>query len=408
MKLIRSLLALWLVVIAFLSPAIPAQAADGADTSRRILVMLKMPPNHYRPGSAYSGSYGAASTQGARNRVAARIAKRHNFILVDNWPMPVLGVDCFVMALPDGLTAEAAVEQVSHDRDVAWSQPLQLYHAQAAKPAGDPLLAAEPATAQWHLAELHRAATGRGVSVAVIDSRIDTAHPDLGGQIATSQDFVGGHGAAAEQHGTAVAGVIAAREGYGGIVGIAPRARLMGLRACWQQSAAATVCDTLSLAKALQFAIDHRARVINMSLSGPRDMLLGRLVDIGLARGQKVVAAFDPNVPDGGFPASQPGVIAVGNVNSPGLPQRVFLAPGRGIPTTAPGGGWTLVDGTSYAAAHVSGLLALMNERQPAGANALVRTRGGSLDACASLTAANHMCSCECAESRQAATDERR
>jgi subtilisin family serine protease len=407
-KLIRTLLAMWLAAMALLSPAAPAQAADSTDTSRRILVMLKMPPNHYRPGAAYSGSYGAASTQAARNRIAAGIAKRHNFTLIDNWPMPLLGVDCFVMALPDGLTAEAAVEQVSHDGDVAWSQPLQLYHAQAAKPASDPLLAAEPAAAQWHLAELHRAATGRGVSVAVIDSRIDVAHPDLGGQIAVNQDFVGGHGTAAEQHGTAIAGVIAAREGYGGIVGIAPRARLMGLRACWQQSPAATVCDTLSLAKALQFAIDHHARVINISLSGPRDMLLGRLVDIGLARGQKVVAAFDPGAPDGGFPASQPGVIAVSNMPSPGLPQRVLLAPGRGIPTTAPGGGWTLVDGTSYAAAHVSGLLALMNERQPAGAGALVRARGGSLDACASLTAANHMCSCDCAEARRAAGDERR
>jgi subtilisin family serine protease len=148
--------------------------------------------------------------------------------------------------------------------------------------------------------------------------------------------------------------------------------------------------------------------VINMSLSGPRDMLLGRLVDIGLSRGQKVVAAFDPTAPDGGFPASQPGVIAVANNYSAGLPQRVVLAPGRDIPTAAPGGGWTLVDGTSYAAAHVSGLLALMNERQPAGANALVRSRGGSLDACASLTAATHICSCDCADARRAATDERR
>jgi len=90
------------------------------------------------------------------------------------------------------------------------------------------------------------------------------------------------------------------------------------------------------------------------------------------------------------------------------LPQRVFLAPARDIPTAAPGGRWTLVDGTSYAAAHVSGLLALMNERQPAGAKALVRTREGSLDACASLMAANHMCSCDCGDLRRTATDDRR
>lgn len=408
MKAAKLLLVVWLAALAVLAPVAPTLAADGPDTSRQILVMLKMPPDHYRPGSAYSGSYGAASTQGARNRMAARIARRHGFTVVNNWPMPMLGIDCFVMSLPSGLTPEAAAEQISHDADVAWSQPLQLYHAQASAPAGDPLLAAEPAAAQWHLTQLHRVATGRGVSVAVIDSRIDIAHPDLGGQFTHSLDFVGGHGAAAEQHGTAVAGVIAAREGNGGIVGIAPRARLMALRACWQQMPGATICDTLSLAKALQFAIDHHARIINLSLSGPHDMLLGRLVEIGLARGQKVVAAFDPATSDGGFPASQPGVIAVAGTNSTGLPQRVFLAPGRDIPTAAPGGGWTLVDGTSYAAAHVSGLLALMNERQPAGANALVRARGGSLDACASLTAATHGCSCDCADARRAAPDERR
>ena len=407
MKAVKSLLAMWLAALAFLSaPAVAA--ADNSDTSHQILVMLKMPPDHYRPGSAYSGSYGAASTQGARNRIAARIARRHGFTLVNNWPMPMLGIDCFVMSLPNGLTPEAAAEQISHDADVAWSQPLQLYHAQASAPAGDPLLAAQPAFAQWHLAELHHVATGRGVSVAVIDSRIDSSHPDLGGQISLSQDFVGGHGTVAERHGTAVAGVIAAREGNGGIVGVAPHARLMALRACWQQGPAATICDTLSLAKALQFAIDHRAPVINLSLSGPRDMLLGRLVEIGLSRGQKVVAAFDPATSDGGFPASQPGVIAVANTNSTGAPQRVFLAPGRDIPTAVPGGSWTLVDGTSYAAAHVSGLLALMNERQRAGANALVRARGGSVDACASLTAATHMCSCDCADARRAAPDERR
>jgi subtilisin family serine protease len=320
--------------------------------------------------------------------------------------MPLLGVDCFVMTLPAGITPDQAVAEVAHDADVAWSQPLQLYHTQGGQ--ADPLMAAQPATAQWHLAELHRVATGRGVTVAVIDSRIDARHPDLAGQVSVAQDFVSGRGSAPEQHGTGIAGVIAARAGNGiGIAGIAPAARLMGLRACWQQQAA-TLCDTLSLAKALQYAIDHRARIINLSLSGPHDLLLSRLVDIGLGRGQAVVAAFDPAMADGGFPASQRGVIAVDGQNDPRAPPRAFLAPARDIPTTALGGGWTLVDGTSYAAAQVSGLLALMNERHATGANALVRARGGSLDACASLTMATHSCSCDCGGvPRLAAVDRR-
>ena len=71
------------------------------------------------------------------------------------------------------------------------------------------------------------------------------------------------------------------------------------------------MCDTLSLAKALYFAIGHDAQVINLSLSGPPDPLLGRLIDVALARGIVVVGALDPNAADGGFPASHPGVVAV-------------------------------------------------------------------------------------------------
>jgi hypothetical protein len=405
-RLARLILPL-LAALACLTPPAPTRAQGIADQSRQILVMVRMAPDHYRPGAAYSGAYGSAASQSVRRRIAARIAKRHGLALTENWPMPLLGVDCFVMTLPQGMTADQAATEVSRDTDVAWSQPLQMYHAQGVD-RGDPLMAAAPASAQWHLAELHRVATGRGVTVAVIDSRIDTRHPDLGGQVAIAQDFVGSHGTAPEQHGTAVAGVIAARADNGvGIAGIAPAARLMGLRACWQQSAT-TICDTLSLAKALQFAIDHRARVINLSLSGPHDPLLSRLVEIGLARGQKVVAAYDPATTDGGFPASQPGVIAVADDAEPRLGTRAILAPGRDIPTTAPGGGWTLVDGTSYAAAHVSGLLALMNEKHAAGADAFVRARGGGLDACASLTMATHSCSCDCAGVRRLAAAERR
>jgi len=400
----RRLCALWLAVLALLSLASPGRTQPSADQGRQILVMLRIPPDHYRPGAAYAGSYGSAATQSVRHRIAQRVASRHGFTLEDNWPMPLLGVDCFVMTLPAGVAPDKAVADLSHDAGVAWSQPLQLYHAQAAA-MGDPLMAAQPAAAQWHLAELHRTATGRGVTIAVIDSRVGAGHPDLNGQVVLSEDFVGGRGSAPEQHGTAVAGIIAARADNGvGIVGIAPGARLMGLRACWQQPAG-TVCDTLSLAKALQFAIDHRARIINLSLSGPHDLLLSRLIEIGVARGEAVVAAFDPGAPDGGFPASQTGVIAVASDMSPNLPVRIYLAPGHDIPTTAPGGGWTLVDGTSYAAAHVSGLLALMNERQPAGAHALVRSRTGGLDACASLTAASHSCSCDCVGARRLAAE---
>jgi subtilisin family serine protease len=142
----------------------------------------------------------------------------------------------------------------------------------------------------------------------------------------------------------------------------------MALRACWQTDGnagtGATLCESLGLARALQYAIDHKAQVINLSLSGPPGPLLSKLITIALARNTAVVAAFDPSLPKGGFPASLPGVIAVADQSLQNMPANVYGAPGRDIPTTQPGGKWYLVNGTSYSVAHVSGLMALVRERR--------------------------------------------
>jgi subtilisin family serine protease len=225
--------------------------------------------------------------------------------------------------------------------------------------------------------------------VAVIDSMVDAAQPDLAGQILTLQDFVLDHPRVPEQHGTGVAGIIAAvADNHIGIAGVAPHARLMALRACWQEGASGAVCDTLSLAKALYFAIGHDAEIINLSLSGPPDPLLGRLIDAALARGMVVVGALDPNAADGGFPASHAGVVAVSDDPATTIPG-ALAAPGREIPTTQPGGRFAFVSGSSYAAAHVSGLYALMREqsRSTSAPITLVTLRpgGGPIDTCASL-----------------------
>jgi subtilisin family serine protease len=252
---------------------------------------------------------------------------------------------------------------------------------------GDPLLPMQPAAREWRLSELHRTATGRGVRVAVIDSQIEQNHPDLVGQVALSENFVGGRPAGPEAHGTAVAGIIAAIADNGiGIAGVAPGARLLALRACWQ-GAAATLCDSLSLAKALDFAIGHAAQVINLSVSGPPDILLGKLLDAAKARRAVVVAAFDPSLPGGGFPASHPGVVAVADESGGRPPAGVQGAPGRDIPATLPGGKWGLVSGSSFAAAEVSGLAALVRERpgEPAARVLAALPAGGVRDACATL-----------------------
>jgi subtilisin family serine protease len=278
---------------------------------------------------------------------------------------------------------------------------MHIYRTQGEQAAyNDPLFLAEPAAGVWRLANLHRLSTGRGISVAVIDSGIESNHPDLTGQIKINRNFVSGSALVGESHGTGVAGVIAARANNGvGIVGIAPGVRLLGLRACWQPpSSPSAYCDTLSLAKALYFAIDSKAPVINLSLSGPNDHLLAELLRIELAHGVNVTAAYNPGLPDGGFPASFPGVISVSNDAVVAQRPGIYLAPGRDVITTQPGGRWSLVAGSSYSAAHVSGLLALLLGVQSRRRAQLIaaRTNGGAIDACASLTQASGLCACAC------------
>lgn len=369
--------------------AAPVKAQDG---DGEILVMLRLQNEHYRAEGGFGGGYGSGSAQVGRRHIAERLAQAHGLHLVDNWPMPLVGVDCFIMQSEGAQTPDTAIAALMQDKTVAWAQPVQNYHTLAsAKIPNDPLWRLQPAANNWRLADLHKLAQGRGVHVAVIDSGVDMNHPDLKGQVDTFKDFVAGHPGGGETHGTAVAGVIAALADNGmGMAGIAPAAKLMSLRACWQKSNGETAgCDSFSLAKALQYAIDHGARIINLSLGGPPDRLLGMFIDVALTRGIAVVAAVDPALPGGGFPASHGGVYAVSDEEHIIRARQLYCAPGRDVPATTPGGHWGLMNGTSFAAAHVSGLLALMAERFKTHRPWTIRqTRSCEIDAWATLSGA--------------------
>lgn len=376
-------------LLLILAAALMAPAVSAAAEGDQILVMLRLPLPHFRSGGPYDSGYGDRIGHGQLKQEAQRIARDHHLTLVTDWVMPAINLDCFVMRVPDGMSAEAMAEELTKDSHVAWSQPMHDYQTLADQPGhDDPLYPAQPARTLWHLDALHRLATGRNITVAVIDSGIDARHPDLAEQIKANANFVTGRAFAAEAHGTAVAGIIAARADNGiGIAGIAPDAHLLGLRACWQTGAAAMAqCDSLSLAKALHYAIDRKAPIINMSLGGPPDRLLATLLDAAMARGASIVAAYDPHRPDGGFPASWPGVIAVAGSPVPGR-RAVQVAPATDIPSTEPGEKWGLVDGASYAAAHVSGLIALIDQARGhrQGASMFVLSAGGVIDALATV-----------------------
>lgn len=386
----------WLCVLLCLCGSVRAQERSADVAGRSLLLTLRLPEPHYRPDMAYGNGYAAAG-RASRQRLARSLADAEGLVVRDRWPMPALGVDCFVLDARDAATASRALQRLGRDPRVESVQPMHWFHAMS----GDPLLPVQPVTRRWHLEQLHRHASGRGVLVAVIDSGVALHHPDLRGQVVAARNFVGAGGMVAEAHGTQVAGVIAARAGNGvGMAGVAPDARLLALRACWQQRGeAVATCSSFTLARALQSAIDARPQVVNLSLAGPRDVLLGRLLDVALQRGIAVVAAAGSS---GDFPASHPGVLAVSSAEAP-VPG-TWRAPGRGIPAPAPDGGWTMVQGPSFAAAEVSGLLAALRERVPRPSLQRVRAALGDpdgrpreIDACATLArAGDGDCVCNC------------
>lgn len=378
----------------------PARAASASEhaasqtAERKVMVMLKLGADHFQSGADYGGgSYGSALSAKARERMARRIAREHGLTFVESWPMPRVGVDCVVLRITDGRSIEEVIGELEKLPEVSWSQALNEFSMQSAGAAGQPyndrLYAAQPRG--WHLGSLHRYATGKGVTIAIIDSRIDVRHPDLAGQIAASPDFAPAEERGAERHGTGVAGIIAARPGNAmGIAGIAPGARVLGLRACWERPrGGTTVCNSLSLARAMVFALDNHADVINMSLTGPRDQLLATLIGQAVSRGTTVVAAIDESHPAASFPALVQGVVPVGDERLSARGAGVYIAPGLDVPTTEPEGKWSLVSGSSYAAAHVSGLAALV--RQLSGNRTRHLTAGqllgpqGRIDACAAI-----------------------
>jgi subtilisin family serine protease len=407
----RALIACLLLGLAVAS----ARAADSdsavepTERERQVLVLLSLPPAHFRPDGNYTAGYADAAGSATRRRIAAALARSNGLTLATGWPMPLLGLDCYVMDVPASQRADDVAMRLARDPRVTWAQPMNVFRSLG---HDDPLFSLQPAAREWQLDALHVAATGRDVRVAVIDSGVQLDHPDLAGQVMANANFVGDPDTRAEIHGTAVAGIIAARaDNHVGIAGVAPHARLLALRACRQATAADTTCTTLSLATALHAAIDRGAQVINLSLGGPPDRLIERLVETALARGIVVVAAADRAVPHGGFPAAVNGVVAVVDETAGAAPAGMVAAPGTDIPATLPGSRWATVSGASYAAAHVTGLLALMLEAlasangaraQPV-AHALVTRADGRVDACASLLRAGATCACASAAELAAA-----
>lgn len=188
--------------------------------------------------------------------------------------------------LPNGISAERTL-QISNDPRVDL-QPNYLYAVSADQKV-------QYAIAKLGVPNVHRTNCGEGILVAVIDSGVDAKHPALKGAVLEEFEAVEAKKGSADTHGTAVASIIAAREG---MTSVAPQAMLLSVKAfAPDPKYGRTLGNTYDLLRGIDWAVKKHAKILNLSFAGPRDPLLQAALDAAAERGVVLVgrpATRDP------------------------------------------------------------------------------------------------------------------
>ncbi|WP_229758321.1 S8 family peptidase [Paraburkholderia caffeinilytica] len=401
-------------------PAVATQQMK-ARPERMIVLAVANPPETLmlRAGSTAAG-YGAAggySPGGSARAQVAALARQYGLHEVSAWPIPSLKVHCAMLEIADGARRDEVLARLAADPRVRLAQPLQTFDLLGEAPHGSGYTDLQQGFREIGADAAQKVTRGDSVRVAVIDTGVDTTHPDLHGRIAGTRNFVDEDWQQfnRDQHGTAVAGVIAADraggpDGSAGIEGVAPHAKVIAVKACWQADnrSGTSRCNSFTLAEAIQSALEAHAQIINLSLGGPADPLLSQLIELSVKKGVIVVGAVLPDGDLKAFPVGVRSVIAVDSAHAAGSApadagSNVLYAPGRDILTLTPGGHYDFVSGSSFAAANVTGTIALLLGLQPnLDAHSIEvlldqtsgpsRQHGRVINACRAIAALHHPC----------------
>jgi len=310
------------------------------------------------------------------HRDARAVAAEYSFVEVDHWPIKSLSVYCFVYRIPDDADRNTVLRQLESDVRVESAQPLNEFGTELSAPEqyDDTYANLQHSLNLLSITAAHRYATGRGIRVAIIDSYADDDHEDLRGRVRRIEVFSEKQKNLNKEHGTAVASVIGANANNAlGIVGVAPEASMDVFVSCWEESGNHhAVCTSFTLAKALDALLDDPPNVLNLSLAGPADPLVRRLLIKASDAGVVLVAA-STTAPDESnhFPASIDEVIGVESsmpttdVMPASDGSGELYAPGQQILVAIPDNAYDFRSGSSLAAAHVSGVVALLLSVSP-------------------------------------------
>jgi len=303
-----------------------------------------------------------------------QVTRQLGLTIIGSQRLDLIGKTAYQFRLPPGMTLNQAIQRLVPFQIVNGAQPMYVFATQqqtepAAIPQQQPGDAAQYVPSKLRLSDIHRLVRGANIRVAVIDSAIDYSHPDLKDAIAERFDAAGP--GKPHSHGTGMAGAIAAQRR---LMGVAPGARLLAINA-FSGGGGSAESTTFNILKGLEWAANNNARIVNMSFAGPRDPSLERALKTAYDRGIVLIAAAGNAGPNSRplYPAADRNVIAV---TATDIDDKLFTranrgghvavaAPGVDIFVPAPEGTYQMTTGTSVATAHVSGIVALLLERNP-------------------------------------------
>ncbi len=301
-------------------------------------------------------------------------ARRHQLTLLETQSFALTGRSLQRWRIDSGRSVPNVLRRIARNAGIAIAaaQPNLLFQLAQGQPGATARDAgpAQYVVGKLRLLEIHRITSGDNVLVAIIDSAIDTMHPDLAGVVALQFDAIGTM-AKPHAHGTGMAGAIGS---HVRLVGVAPKVRILAVRAFDENSTGAQ-STTFNVLKGLDWAAAQGARIVNMSFAGPPDPMFRDMLAKAHARNIVLIAAVGNAGPRSPplYPGADPHVIGVTATDAEDRllvqanrgPQVAVAAPGVDILLPAPDAGYQVTSGTSVAAAHVSGVAALLLARRP-------------------------------------------
>ena len=300
--------------------------------------------------------------------------------LITSWPLKSIDLYCVVFELNKYQLADKIIHNISLEKNIDSVQEMQLFQVLSNNEEINhkSMEHLQNGFKSLGIKKAHKVATGKNIRIAIVDSGMDINHPEYRNSIEEVKNFVEKPSLSftSDIHGTAIAGVIASENTkQKGIIGVAPNVRLLAFKACWQTGGqwGKAFCNSFSLAKAINVAILRKVNILNLSLGGPYDAIIQKLLLRALEENITVVAASGSYKNKKiSFPASIPGVIAVSmpinkteknfTIREPG---KNLCAPGTNIITTTPGNSYDFFSGSSLSTAFVSGSIALLLEKSP-------------------------------------------